>query len=34
MEPAISVPCPIMPIPDAVAAAAPPEDPPGVILLL
>ena len=34
MEPAISVPWPIQPIPQAVAEAAPPEDPPGVIFLL
>ena len=30
MEPAISVPWPIAPIPAATEAAAPPDDPPGV----
>ncbi len=30
----MSVPCPIAPIPEAVAEAAPPEEPPGVILEL
>ncbi len=34
MEPAISVPCPIAQIPAATADAAPPEEPPGVRLLL